>query len=485
VSVCTTTTEWIREEISKPIEEWEQRTKEKCKKRSWWNPLKWLCWLVYYTVKVIRWVVVTVVRAVVSTVCRIVTAILGFLWDLLLFLGLLLQALFTWDKCKLQEALAALGDAIIRVYFFLGQVIFMPFGDAIREIQIRNYVSDQLGKRFADRPDLIASIRRNLHMDAGVFGYRLKVQVFRLFVDSQTMSKRYSDVPNLAGLHRDGLINLYVLAGFHDDTDNCDLFGKWYRPRPQTAVYPFAGGGGAGDPQPPQLKREQITEYLDSMGTKGPHFRIYSMWNDNLDMRISSGEDKSRQLGLILSFDKHDHEVTEPSHMFFSAASQASFMVREMGRIDESHDAQGAKQQLCSPVAAGVFRFTDESTRGNTNNLFGTTVCPKEVQLTDSNVSGVTFIDDIPDEIRRYVLIHELGHYFGLCHVDGFQHIMVSGKEGQGDLFTWDTLPSLFFTGGPWFELWEAKQAWDYILDHFSEACLVGAALPPDGPFVG
>ena len=187
----------------------------------------------------------------------------------------------------------------------------------------------------------------------------------------------------------------------------------------------------------------------------------------------------------MLSFDVHDHEVTEPNHMFFNAGLQALFMQREMGRTSETDDPRAAKQQLCSPLAAGVFRFSDGIKRGNTNNLYGTTVCPPAVQLLDADVSGVAFIDDIPDEIRRYVLIHELGHYFGLCHVDGFHHIMVSGKDGQGDAFTWDTLPSLFFTGGPWFELWEAKQAWDFILDHFSEACLVGAALPPDGPFTG
>src|SRR3990172_1870445 len=88
--VCTTITEWIREEVSKPIEEWEERTKEKCKKRKWYDPRKWLCYLAVYFVKVIRWIVVTVVRAVVSTVCRLIVAVLGLIWDILRFIGLLL-----------------------------------------------------------------------------------------------------------------------------------------------------------------------------------------------------------------------------------------------------------------------------------------------------------------------------------------------------------------------------------------------------------
>lgn len=484
--VCTTITEWIREEVSKPIEEWEERTKEKCKKRKWYDPRKWLCYLAVYFVKVIRWIVVTVVRAVVSTVCRLIVAVLGLIWDVLRFIGLLLKALFTWDKCTLQEALGMLGNAIIRVFHFLGEVIFQPFGDAVNEYKLRRYVKKKIEQRFAGNTGLIDAIKRHLHTDSGVFGYRLNCKLVRLFVDSRTMTEKYGDVPNLAGLHHDQSIdfNLYVLAGFHDDTDNCAIFSKWYRPRPQTGTFPFAsGGGGFGDPEPPPIKRDRLKEYIDSNGSNGPHFRIWSMSKDNLETRIDTAKEKGRQLGLILDFDVVDHEVTDPAFMFFSTGAQSRLLKEELGRIDEDNDPEGARQQLCSPLAVGVFRFSDNIKRGFANNLFGTTAC-SAFNLTDSDVSGVSFIDDIPDEIRRYVLIHELGHYFGLCHIDGFHHIMVSGAAGQGDAFTWDTIPNLFLHGGPWFEQWEAEQAWDFIVEHFTETCLSGLK-PPEGPFMG
>jgi hypothetical protein len=475
--VCTTTTEWIREEISKPIEEWEQRQEKKCKDYPWYDPRGWVCWFVTYFVKVIRWVVITVVRAVVSVVCRFIVALLGIILDALKFLGLLLKALFTWDKCVLQEALAMLGNLVARLFVFLGEVVWMPFGDVVRESQLRRYVKEQIEQRFADRPDLIASLNSNLHIDSGVFGYRLDCKVFRLYVDSQTI--------NLAELHRAGEINLFVLAGFHDGTDNCDIFGDWYRPRPQTAVFPSARGAGLGGPEPPPLQRDQLEEYINSAGANGLHFRIYAMTRGNLEKRTDSASEKGRQIGLILNFDVLDHEVTDPAYMFYSVGVQPRFLKEEMGRIDEDIDAEGARQQLCSPLGAGVFRFKDESSRGQTSNLFGTTACAR-FNLEDDDVSGVTFIDDIPDEVRRYVLIHELGHYFGLCHVDGFQHIMVSGKKdgSQGELFTWDSIPLVFFHGGPWFTRGESEQVWDFILDHFTEACLVGAARPPEGPFL-
>src|SRR6476469_9529708 len=56
---CIETQEWIEEEVSKPVEEWVEQTEKKCKKRHWYDPRRWLCWLVTTLVKVVVWVVVT------------------------------------------------------------------------------------------------------------------------------------------------------------------------------------------------------------------------------------------------------------------------------------------------------------------------------------------------------------------------------------------------------------------------------------------
>ena len=79
--------------------------------------------------------------------------------------------------------------------------------------------------------------------------------------------------------------------------------------------------------------------------------------------------------------------------------------------------------------------------------------------------------------------IHELGHYFGLCHVGGVERIMFTPKGPNGESlgwwevlkksFTWWTLPKLLLTKGePTFTLDEGMQAWDYIIDHFPAVCL-------------
>jgi len=471
--VCTNMTEWIETEVSKPVEEWVESTEKKCKKRKWYDPRRWLCWLVTTLVKIIRWVVVTIVTAVVTLVCHLIADVLGIIIDLLQFLWLLLKALFTWDKCTLQEALAELGNVVGDVVEIIGDVIIRPIIDRIQTARLRRYVKHEIAQRYWQQPDVIPQLNELFNVDHGVFGYRVTCTLHRMYVDSQTRTPRYADVPNLFGLHRDGLINLYELAGFDRD---CSITTKtgWYRPRPQTATFPFAaGGGGFGEPTPPELKRERLDEYINSAGAEGPHFRIYAISPGNLDKRVDAAQIKGRQIGLILDFDRHDLEVTDERFINYSTGIQTTFLIQGLGRRDENADPGGARLDLCTPVATAVFGFDNKIRRGLTNNLIGTDWCIPGRNLTDSNTSGVTFIDDIPDEMRKYVLIHELGHYYGLCHVDGFDRIMVSGEKSQGSLWTWKAIPNTLIHGGPRFIYVEAQRAWDFIIANFPLSCFI------------
>ena len=65
------------------------------------------------------------------------------------------------------------------------------------------------------------------------------------------------------------------------------------------------------------------------------------------------------------------------------------------------------------------------------------------------NASGATFIDNFPDAIWKYVPIHELGHTFGLCHVDGLDRIMVSSR--QNSLWSWSIPYNWCVRGEPYF----------------------------------
>lgn len=497
-------------------------------------------------VKVVQWVVEYVLTPITTIVCRVIADVLSIIGDLLQFLWLLVKALFTWDKCTLQEAFAELGNAIGGALTLIGDVLIRPIVDRVQTHRLRGYVKDKIAEKYAGRPDVISALNELFRVDHGVFGYRLTCNVHRMYVDSQTMTAAYADVPNLLGLHNDKKIDLYALAGF---TDGCAIFSGdgWYRPRHQTAVYPFASGGGVGDPTPPELEREHLDEYISSGGQSWRHFRIYASSQGNLDMRIDAAKEKGRQLGLILDFVQEDKEVIDPQFINYnrtplnatkSAAEEADFfaqgkdycsewndgkprnkgqtdyLICELGRHSKSDfvccnhgqastsivgSPDEALCELCSPVAVCVFGFTDRTTRGLTSNLIGTTDCPppkqsgivpttpaptplNDVNLSASITSGVSFIDDIPDELRKYVLIHELGHYFGLCHVSGFDRIMVSGKEGQGYLFSVTAVGNTLLHGGPRFIFTEAKRVWNFVIANFPLKCFIEDPQTPSGP---
>src|SRR4051794_18248326 len=96
----------------------------------------------------------------------------------------------------------------------------------------------------------------------------------------------------------------------------------------------------------------------------------------------------------------------------------------------------GSDDELCNPVAVSVFRYTD--------TLRGLTACLKGCKCQDVHkVSGLTYIDNRPDVIWRYVAMHEMGHYFGLCHVDGVDRIMYSPR--QNSWWSWTVLPNLLY----------------------------------------
>ena len=154
-----------------------------------------------------------------------------------------------------------------------------------------------------------------------------------------------------------------------------------------------------------------------------------------------------------------------------------------LGRHDKSTNPQGATADLCHPVVAGVFRYTDEL-RGLANTLHGT-----RCGLTGRNTSGATFIDNRPDQVWKYVPIHELGHYFGLCHTDGVDRIMFSPRQNtwwRGWLIPRAVL-NVYLNGEPTFTLSEAMDVWSYIVEHFAPQCLgarpivIGARPPADG----
>ena len=477
--VCTEIDEWIEEEVSKPVEVWEKKQKEKCKKRKWYDPRGWICWLVWVTVKVVRWVVVTVGRWVTRTVCKIVSVVVDVIVAVFSGLWNIVVGIFTLDWRRIVDGLLDIGLGIFGGIIGLGRIFLLcDTFDFARSFfdkgALRNHVRDLLdSRRLTD--ETRDQIAESIGLEHGAFGLRLSATAYRTVLDSETPSPTDPTAPNLVVLHESGQINLRELCGFEYPQ------GFWNRKRYKTlkkgAVVTGGGGGEFDNP----ISEDDLDTYLSSRGESGPAFVVIGMRDGVLDKKLSAAEDKGRQLGLILSFDKEQREVTETPHIVhngfdtgMASSSLETFLIDVLDRTDRTDASaqtppsvaaaeRAAVAELCNPVVAGVFKYTDK--------LRGLAASLQESSCQDSHdASGATFIDNKPDAIWKYVPIHELGHCFGLCHVDGVDRIMVSARNNS--LWSWSILWNWCLRGEPYFTLGEAKATWDYIVANFDLGCL-------------
>jgi hypothetical protein len=476
--VCTEVREWIEEKISKPVEEWEERQKKKCKKRKWYDPRGWVCWFVTYFVKVVRWVVVTVGKWVTRTVCKLVGALVGLVQDLLGGLWDVVAGIFTLDWRRILDGLIGIGLGVVVAVFGIGRIVLL--GDTIEFIieeinrsRLRSHVRSLL-EASEYSGDTLAEIKAAIRLDHGAFGLRLRAEAYRVVLDSQAPSPTDPTAPNLWVLDEDDQINLRALCGFEIDE------GFWNRKRYKTLKTGVVVTGGGGGELDNPISESELATYIQSRGADGPSFVILPMRDGVLDTKLSAGSDKGRQLGLIISWDMLTADITtamqivQPGYDTGQAnahASLTSFLDTAIGRTRRPDDPMAARDELCTPAAVGVFRFTD-NLRGLANRL-ERSACGQQA----NDASGVTFIDNRPDHIWKYVPIHELGHYFGLCHVDGLDRIMVSAKEKSP--WSWSLIPNLvYLRGEPYFTLDEAKAVWDEIVDEFDPTCLGARPRP-------
>jgi hypothetical protein len=476
--VCSQIDEWIEEQVSQPVEVWENQQQQRCKDYPWYDPRGWVCWLVWVLVKVVRWVLVTVGRWVTRTVCTLVGVVVDIIKHIVSGLWDVIVGIFTLDWRRILDGLIEIGLGIVLGILGIVRVLILcDTFDFIRgefdKSSLRNHVRDLLDKKYDG--DTRTQIGEAIGLDRGAFGLRLHGTAYRTVLDSEADSPTEPGVPNLVVLNESGAIDLHELCGFSHPQ------GFWNRKRYKTLKKGIVVTGGGGGELDNPISEDELDTYLSSRGAEGPAFLVLAMRDSVLDTKLSAAEDKGRQLGLILSWDRDTREVTEAGHIVHHGfdtgnadSSLVRFLVKVLGRTDRTDAAAqnppsteaaeaAAVDELCHPVVAGVFRYTD-TLRGISASLEASSCQARH------DASGSTFIDNFPDDIWKYVPIHELGHCFGLCHVDGLDRIMVSSR--QNSLWSWSILWNWCVRGEPYFTNDEAKSAWDYIVAHFDPECL-------------
>jgi len=448
---CRDITEWVEEQVSKPVEEWEERQEQRCKKEScnWWTLClnKLLCWFVTILVKVVRWVVVTVGKWVTRTVCTVVGIVVDLVVAVATGLFDIVAGIVTWDWARVWDGFVELVGGVVKGILGLARVVLLVdtldyIREEIQKYRLRNYVRDLLEKRFARDPDNLTAALDAIGVDHGAFGLRLTGRASRTFVRSDRMADTGDGVPELIRWHEDPNLDIDIrkLAGYDYDS-------FWKRGRPEVA--------GADE--------NDVDDYIARRGGKA--FRIYPMSERVLRHKASVCEERARELGLIYEFEFDEREIRDPAYVLLAESRQDEYNIDVLRRIDETVDAAGARNQdLPAPHGGTVFGYqgTLVGLSAHLDDAVGVDGSP----FPGSNTSGVSCLDRLPDLVFEYVFAHELGHYFGLVHVDGAHRIMFTMNKSQGkSVFTWWTVPSLLvFEQQPKFVLEEAKRVWDYIV---------------------
>jgi hypothetical protein len=464
--VCREIEEHIEETVWEPVEEWVERREERCRQRScrrWCLCCnKWFCWIETFLVKVVTWVAKTVTKFSVRTVCETVAVVLGAAWGMLsgfvravYNLGAILWNLITLDWNGLRNAWrrfvaaitdfgTALADLIkVAVRLRTGGFIAGFIREEVNENRLKAHVRRRLDDKFADDAATREAIKARINLNSGPFGLDFPAESLRAFVDSRILDSDRQ--PFLFRLHQDGDINIYELAGF-DQSAALD--------RPRTVAKKVTGEA---------LTRQDVDRYLETQGLE-PHFLIFAVTGSAEREKLNVAADRSRQIGLKLRWTKDTIEVRGTEQIEPAQNQLAAFLMNPVGRSPEGDDA-------CTLASVAVFTTAPDS-NGRRPFGFATWKTPT------SPVSGVVHRDRLPSAFFKYVMTHEIGHYFSLQHEghDGLDKIMYSPVENSW--WSWNLiLEFLWWSGEPRFTLDDGKRTWDFLIDELTD-CLIGAQQP-------
>jgi hypothetical protein len=74
--ICTKTTSWFVKKVLDPVDKWVTKQQQNCKKLKWYDPRKWICWIVTITIKIVIWVIREILVPIILVTCSVITALL-------------------------------------------------------------------------------------------------------------------------------------------------------------------------------------------------------------------------------------------------------------------------------------------------------------------------------------------------------------------------------------------------------------------------
>jgi hypothetical protein len=410
--------------------------------------------------------VVVVVTWVVTTVCEIVADAVDLVVNIVKGPIDIVAGIFTLDWTRIVAGLGEIiGGAIAFVLelipIALGLTFIGAFDDARKGWALRRFVRSLLTAKFGDKdPEGLQRMLDALGLNGGGFGFRLDALAQRSFIRSD-FSSRKGGTPDLVGWVRDGL-DLKALAGFNPPA-------WWSRGWPELV-------GDNGD-----VTEADLDAYV-AAGGRGEHvrqFSLFAMSDGDLQSRLDCADAHSGDVGLIFRWTKQDAMLERRDQVLVNRAAFASVLPNSpFNRAKRSAHPARATAEVALPMVIGGFGFTDGTGMGISAHLADCTCLEADDQgnttFTGECITGTDIRYRKPDLAFKYTAIHELGHTFGLCHVNGLLRIMYTNAPGQDkSIWSWSSLWQYASHGlEAGFTLDEGKKVWEYIVANVDPARL-------------
>jgi len=351
------------------------------------------------------------------------------------------------DFCRVATGGMGLGTDILQV-ILLGLNVPLGWLGGIRDSYVASSLSgnppdndnltriidDRLVRAFDGDPQGLRRARARVRLLSRPMGLPILIMPSRFYLDSR------SRAVDLRRLHNDGLLNLYTAIGGPNVCDGRTVndFAHW------EAVY--------GNTQV-SVTRRDIDLFLSDGPMAVPPFRVYAVKNAVYERHLDVARRKGYELGLEFTWGRiQDYAVSNADEFPFNGSVQGTILTR-LGR------SGGGADDLCQVPALAIHRYLNRPTGNGLTSWFRPPV--------DTGPSGVSFRDRTPEYVFRWVLIHELGHYFGLDHGghSGLENIMYTNDPDEGlTPVTGGTVAEfIVFSGEPHFTLDDARRVWDWL----------------------
>jgi hypothetical protein len=454
---------WVNQNIQQPVE---QCIDHDC---IWWCLCcnKWLCFIVWVIVQIVTWVVQTLCE-IVADIVELIAGIVKGIYDI--FAGI-----FTWDGSRALGGLAEIGIGFV---VLIGDLIPIVTGgtlvggirDERDRWRLRNFAQGLLEDRYRDSdPAGLAQMLDALGINSGGFGLRLNVRALRTFVRSDFSSQPDGTPDLILWLRNNSLpVSLKTLAGIDPP--------YWFGSRSFPELI-----GDAGD-----ISDVDLDHYVEQNGRGDDvkQFTIFCMSNRDMQQRLDTATQHATELGLILQFTVEDVPLHEASQVIINRDRFPEVLKTDPFLRHDRTDLTQATAELCAPIVIGSFGFTDSSGSGILSGFgvsahFADSTCLETMakgtnSFVSEGITGAAFRNARPDQVFKYTAIHELGHSFGLCHVDGLLRIMYTYADSEDKSLSSSSSWWQYWTTGTeaGFTLDEGKKVWEYIVHNFPADCL-------------